>query len=336
MEDLAPVRLGIIGCGIAARKLHWPALQRLSDKFEIAVVCNHTEPKAREFAEMVGGVDYVLDYRELLARPEVEAVDIALPIYLNYPVVRDALEAGKHVIVEKPLAANLEEADKMLELAGRYPELVTMVAENYHYRPTFHRASELIEQGAIGTPYSAIWNVFYYVSPDTNPYARTAWRQHPKHKGAFVSDGGVHNIHALRLLFGEFVSGYAQAQSINPEIGRPDTFRFLFETESGVQGSFNVYFSASGWEENRLLIFGSSGSLAIEQNRVRLRAQGRPWEEFHVEDDGGYMGEFLDFYQAIRLKDPGAVPFEEAYRDLAIILGALDSAEKQEVVHFAV
>jgi len=110
---MKPIKLGIIGCGIAARNLHWPALQKLKDKFEITMVCNHSEPKARDFAEIVGGVPYVLDYRKLLQSPAVEAVDIVLPIYLNYQVTGDALQAGKHTVVEKPLAANLPDAKQM-------------------------------------------------------------------------------------------------------------------------------------------------------------------------------------------------------------------------------
>src|SRR5512140_1581044 len=108
------LRLGIIGCGIAARKLHLPALSALSDRYEIVAVCNHTKPKAVSFSRLAGGVPYDLDYRKLLQRPDVEAVDIVLPIDLNHRVTRDALAAGKHVILEKPLAANLREGKEML------------------------------------------------------------------------------------------------------------------------------------------------------------------------------------------------------------------------------
>jgi len=82
----------------------------LSACFTITMVCNHTAPKAESFARMVGDVPYVLDYQEILQHPEVEAVDIVLPIPLNYQVTMDALNAGKHVIVEKPLAAHSRKA----------------------------------------------------------------------------------------------------------------------------------------------------------------------------------------------------------------------------------
>ncbi len=65
---MKPFKLGLIGCSIAAKDLHWPALNKLQDKFEITVVCNRSEPKAAEFAHMVGDLPHVLDYRELLDR----------------------------------------------------------------------------------------------------------------------------------------------------------------------------------------------------------------------------------------------------------------------------
>nr|MBC8400837.1 Gfo/Idh/MocA family oxidoreductase [Candidatus Neomarinimicrobiota bacterium] len=83
---MPPIKLGIIGTGLAARKLHWPALKKLLAKFEIATVCNHTDQKAREFARLVGGVPYVLDYHDLLDNSQIEAVDIVLPIELNHIV----------------------------------------------------------------------------------------------------------------------------------------------------------------------------------------------------------------------------------------------------------
>ncbi|HEX9974226.1 MAG TPA: Gfo/Idh/MocA family oxidoreductase, partial [bacterium] len=271
---MQPIKLGIIGCGIAARELHFPALQRLKDKFGITVVCNHTEPKAKSFAEMAGGVPYVLDYRELLKRPDVEAVDIVLPIHLNYQATKDALETGKHVIVEKPLAANLTQANKMLTFEKRFSQ-VKMVAENFRYRTTFHRMKEILEAGEIGKPYSVFWNVFYYVDLQSK-YAKTQWRIHHQYPGGFITDGGVHNIAVVRYLFGEITSGCAFTKSVNPAIGKLDTMSFQFSTERRVDGVFNAFFSSNGYSENRIIILGRGGSLVIENNSITIKKQGKP------------------------------------------------------------
>lgn len=318
-------KLGIIGCGIAARELHLPALQKLTDKFEITIVCNHTEPKAKSFAELAGGVSYVLDYHDLLNRSDVEAVDIVLPIHLNYQVTRDALEAGKHVIVEKPLAANLSEANEMLTFESRFPQ-VKMVAENFRYRTTFHRVKAMLEAGEIGKPYSVFWNVFYYVDLQSK-YARTQWRIHHQYPGGFITDGGVHNMAVIRYLFGEITSGCAFTKSINPGIGKLDTMSFQFSTESGVDGVFNVFFSSNGYSENRIIILGHEGSLVIENNNITIKKQGKLDQVETVDDDGGYQGQFEDFYEAIRAGKPVKSSFSEAYQDFAAILKALESAE---------
>ena len=323
---MKPIKLGIIGCGIAARNLHWPALQKLKDKFEITMVCNHSEPKARDFAEIVGGVPYVLDYRKLLQSPAVEAVDIVLPIYLNYQVTGDALQAGKHTVVEKPLAANLPDAKQMVEFEKRYPQ-VMMVAENFRYRPTFHQVKRYLDQGRIGEAYAVFWNVFYHID-QKDRYAQTRWRIQHQHPGGFLSDAGVHNIATLRLLFGEIIAGTAFTKSVNPGIGELDTLSFQFSATKNVHGVLNLFFSAKGYSENRMLILGDQGSIIVEQNKINLKRIGDTDLEEIIEDDGGYQGEFEDFYGAIRTGQKVVSTFSEAYSDLQVIINALKSANR--------
>lgn len=323
---MSKIRLGIIGCGIAAKKLHWPALQQLEDHFEITAVCNHTEPKAKEFAEMVGGVPYFLDYRQLLKRREVEAAIILLPIPLNYPVTKQALSAGKHVMVEKPLAKNLAEAKKMLQLDRNY-DRITMVAENFRYRQTFYKMQELIQYGRIGKVHSVSWNVCSLVN-EKNPYAQTQWRINHQYPGGFITDGGVHQIAALRFLFGEILSGSAMINSVNPVIGEMDHLNFHFKTDRKINGCLNLNYAAHGYSENKLVVFGERGTLVTEDNVITIKADEKEDEQITVEDDGGYKGQYEDFYQSIRRGSPVVSTFEEGYRDLKTILTAINSDKK--------
>jgi predicted dehydrogenase len=320
------IGLGIIGCGIAAKKLHLPALRALSDRFVIVSVCNHTEPKAKEFAHMVGDVPYVLRYKDLLRRQEVEAVDIVLPIHLNYKVTQDALEAGKHVFVEKPIAGNLKDARSMLAFPNRYAQ-VMMVAENCRYQLVFRRAKELIDGGAIGRPYSAVWDIFLQMTSE-NPYARTTWRIKHKYPGGFLTDGGVHQMAVLRSLFGEILSVSAFSRRVNPSIGKLDTLCVQFETSDGVAGVLNLFYSAVGHAENHLMVFGTAGTLVIEGNSIRLKHPGKEDVVYIAADDGGYIEEFSDFYNAIRCGGRVRSSFSEGFRDLQAILGALEAAER--------
>jgi predicted dehydrogenase len=320
------IGLGIIGCGIAARKLHLPALRRLNDRYDIVAVCNHTKPKAASFSRLVGGVPYDLDYRNLLDRPDVEAVDIVLPIDLNYRVTRDALAAGKHVILEKPLAANLREGKEMLTF-GRKFRKVLMVAENCRYQPLFLRIAALLNSNAIGRPYAVVWNIFHRITADS-PYAQTSWRIHHRYPGGFITDSGVHNMAVLRTLFGEFRWISAFTRCVNPSIGKLDTLGMQFATRGGVEGTLHLFLSVSGHAMHRISIFGTGGTIVTEDNTITLQRDGRRPVVERTNSDGGYIGEFTDFYRAITRGTPVRSTFREGYRDLEAILMALESAKR--------
>jgi predicted dehydrogenase len=319
------VKLGIIGCGLAAKELHLPALLKLKDKFDITAVANHTEPKAKEFSEIFGGIPYFLNYKDLLKQDYIEAVDIALPINLNYRVTKDALEKGKHVFLEKPVAGTLAEAKKMLLFPERYNKIL-MVAENFRYRRVYQKVKEIIGSGKIGKAYSAIWNLYYYV-PEESKYAQTEWRRKHKYPGGFINDAGVHNVAALRFLFGDIAVVNAFTRAINPAIGTPDTMSMQFETNDGVIGVYNIFFTVNGHWEDKLLIFGNKGSIEVNTNKITVKRNNEDNKEYDESDDHGYYAELDEFYDAV-VNDKGIFStVREGFKDLEVVLTALKSAE---------
>ena len=325
MKNIKQVKLGIIGCGIATKTLHYPALRELQDKFKITAVCNHTEYKAKEFSKIVGGVPYTLDYKELLAMKDIEAVDIVLPIQLNHLVVSDALKAGKHVITEKPIAGNLSDAYDLVKLADSSKQ-VSMIAENYRYRKVFQRTKELIKSGAVGELNSFSWNIFYKLD-ENNEYAHTQWRIDHKYEGGVITDAGVHNIAALRLLFGDIASGSALVWNVNSAVGRTDSIKLNFKTTNGINGSFNMSASVEGYSENRLLIFGNRGTIIIKDDDVIImNLEGESFKE-SMNDDGGYKAQFENFYDAVQNGGEVVSTFKEAYKDIEVLLNAYLSSE---------
>jgi predicted dehydrogenase len=326
------IKLGIIGCGLAARNLHYPALMELKDKFEITAVSNHTEPKAKEFSALLGGVPYFPDYKDLLQRSDIEAVDIALPINLNYQATKDALDAGKHVFIEKPLAANLAEAEEMLKFPKEY-KTVMLLAENFRYKKLYGKIKEIISSSKIGKPFTFIWYTFDNVQE--NVYGQTDWRKHHKYPGGFITDGGVHSIAALRLIFGEILPVSAFVQSINPNAGKVDTFNFQMKFESGVTGSLHLFFSTPYEYENRLIIFGDKGSIEANRDTLIIKAYSsanlmgeKKEEREEISSGSGFKEEFEDFYSAIREGTKVRSTFEEGYRDLKTIIKALNMSGK--------
>ncbi|WP_274649754.1 Gfo/Idh/MocA family protein [Paenibacillus humicola] len=319
-----PVRLGFIGCGIVARDLHWPALQQLKEKFEAVHVCSRSEAKAREFADLTGAPRYSTDYRELLKDPKVEAVIIAYPFELNYELTKAALGAGKHVLVEKPLAATLEEGRELVSLSES-ADRVAAVAENYRYRPVFAKIKRYIGEGRIGRPCKVIWNGFGYLPRDLKYLKDSTWR-HTSY-GGFILDGGVHQMAGLQTIFGRMTKGIAHTVQMQHGAGEPDGLTYLFEFENGVSGIYHNYLSIVGYSYHNLLIFGTEGSIILENNQLTVATQeGREQEK--AEDDGGYTGEFDDFYSAIRNGTPTQSSIREAFYDLQALLHALESTNK--------
>jgi GFO/IDH/MocA oxidoreductase family protein len=117
-----PIRLGIIGTGLAVKRLHWPVLRQMPDRFTIAGFANRTRATAEEFAAMADlSMDaYVADYQSLLRRADIETVLVCVPIAQSLAITRDSLAAGKHVICEKPPGVDLSEALQFLALEAQY------------------------------------------------------------------------------------------------------------------------------------------------------------------------------------------------------------------------
>lgn len=332
------INIGMIGCGIAANILHWPALKTLQNDFTISAVCNHTPEKAKKFAKLVGetyGKEIPLyqDYKELLALDTVDAVAIMLPIELNYEACKAAAEAGKHIMVEKPIAVDLKEAKQLLALEKEFPELVMMVAENFRYCPVYDALKDAIQKGLIGTPYHVEWKSWMNVDPKDNQYAQTSWRINHQYEGGFVTDGGVHNIAALRDIFGDLdLIGASKAQ-VNPEIGRTDTLNYLFKSQGRekippVSGLLQMFFSVKRKSTQSLTVLGSKGTIELYDETLIIleddAGQSISTEKF--EDDGGYENEYKDFYAAIVNNTTIKSPFSEGYQDLKTIIHALEKA----------
>ncbi|MDZ7292321.1 MAG: Gfo/Idh/MocA family oxidoreductase [candidate division KSB1 bacterium] len=344
-----PIRLGVVGCGLATKNLHWPALRNMTDKFRIVAVCNHTPEKAREFAQMVGLDKFETDYRRLLDSPEIEAVLVALPINKNAEVTRNCLAAGKHVLCEKPLAHTLEEAKALRDFAGQSPQ-VLLVGENYYYRDDFNDALALIRNGRIGQIYLITYEATSEID-HTQSYGATLWRQQPAHRGGFVSDAGVHHAAALRMFGGDIRAVHAFAKNIHPLIRAEDNLVANLEFTSGAIGQYCAIYTAKAFRHGtRLCIHGTEGSIEITHGeltcfnpKLSTTVEARHYPDF----DNGFRNEWLAFYHAIRDGQPptGAAPAgvaatgvafpstaNQCYTDQVVIMAMLDSAARREMV----
>ena len=144
------VRVGLIGAGGISRA-HIPGFLAYREHATVTAIADTRLDAAREARHTLGGGDLYIDWRELLDRADVDAVDICLPHDLHEQVAVAAAERGKHILVEKPIARTLAEADAMLTAAER-AGVTLMVCHDRRYHPAFARIKELLDAGVIGRP----------------------------------------------------------------------------------------------------------------------------------------------------------------------------------------
>ncbi|MGO4691249.1 Gfo/Idh/MocA family protein [Glaciibacter sp. 2TAF33] len=231
------LRVAMIGYGFmgSAHSVGWrqaPAMFSLPEKVEMAVVVGRNADAVARAAEQWGWAESATDWREVIARDDIDLVDIVTPGDSHAEIAIAALEAGKHVLCEKPLANSVAEAEAMAEAAARAAErgVVAMVGFTYRRVPAVTLLRDLIAQGTIGevqqvrAAYRQDWLV--------DPQMPLAWRLQKEHAGS----GALGDIGAHILDMTQFVTG----QTVDAVTGVLDTIvkqRPLQATGSGLSGS---------------------------------------------------------------------------------------------------
>jgi predicted dehydrogenase len=212
------LKTAVIGTGFVGR-VHVEALRRLGD-VELAAIADQSEELAAKFARQLGVDAAYGDYRRLLADPSIHAVHICVPNALHYEIARAALESGKSVLCEKPLAASVEEARQLCDLAGR-AKVVHATSYNLRYYPLVQHMRRLVATGELGEvlavqgTYSQDW-LFY--ETDYN------WRLEPAAggKSRAMADIGSHWCDMVEYITGLRISSLcAELQTFHTTRKKP-------------------------------------------------------------------------------------------------------------------
>ncbi len=334
------IRLAVIGTGLAWERLHYPAIQEMGDKYEITALCNRTRSDAENFAKKINLdlKNVYEDYTEMLKRDDIDAVDILVPIDLNYKVSRDVAQAGKDFICEKPMAPDMEQAKMYLELSKKY-DVRIMIAENFRYNEENTVIRNLINSGKIGEVMYFIRNNISCFPCEINEdtFASTEWRQHPDFRGGAFLDAALHDIAGMRHIFGgvECVQAFGKRQSEDYSPYVSVNTNLLFQ--SGVSGQFT--YCPSGIELQRPLvgfrIFGRKGEIYLEDKScgiINVAYNDGTSEQIKYTPERGYYNELLNFYNAMNDKEEIYVTPEIEYRDVKTVFDILKSISERKVV----
>lgn len=330
---MKPIRLAFIGAGIFARDAHLPSLRKLTAQVEIAAVYSRTEATAQAFAAEIGpAVKAYTDLAALLMAPDIDAVDIVLPIPAMPPIVAQALASGKHVISEKPLAPNVNTCRQLLA-AHQGQRQVWMVAENWRYESAYVKAAELVKDGAIGKPLTCHLALYLPMLPSSK-YFTTLWRRSGEFTGGVLMDGGVHHVSILRMIVGEIVKVGAMTTHVSPLFAVDDTLSATVHFANGAVGSYLVTYGAGAPWPGLLYVVGDQGALSVQRGELQLTQNGQT-ETIQCPKFDGVERELAAFAAAILDGIPHYNTPEEGLRDVAVVEAMVQSAQHGEHIQVA-
>ena len=194
--DKAPVRVAILGLGMGTFHLE---VLRKNPQAQVTMLCDLREDHARNLAERTGVPEYCTDYHKVAANPNIDAVVVALPVFLHAPVTIEMIEAGKHVLVEKPMAARASDAEAMLA-AARKKGLVLTINHNQRFGPDVHFLTNYMAEGKLGRIHFArcIWTRPANALPGTD----RNWFNEKDKGGGVLYDLGTHLLDKVLALLG--------------------------------------------------------------------------------------------------------------------------------------
>jgi predicted dehydrogenase len=286
-DQQAEIGVGMVGYAFMGRahSLAWNTVGRVFDlpvRPRLAAICGRDKAAAEAAAGRLGWAAAETDWRALIARDDVQLVDIAAPGDLHAPIAIAALAAGKHVLCEKPLANTLAEAEAMRAAADdAYPRGArAMVGFNYRRVPALALARRLVEQGRIGRlrHFRAVYLQDWLADAD----APMTWRMRAERAGSgALGDLGAHIVDLARYLTGDELAGVCALSETfvreRPLADGPgsdtvtvdDAVVFTGRLASGALASFEVTRYATGRKNGlRVELNGSAGSLAFDLERL--------------------------------------------------------------------
>jgi len=323
------LKMAMVGCGAISR-VHLPAIREAAPRIDITAVVDTDRARAEALAQETGARAFT-SFDEGLQRGDFEAVDLMLPHHLHEEMAVRSFTAGKHVLLEKPLATTLGACDRILA-AWKRAGTVFMVAENTQYWPEVLTAKRLLAQGAIGDVVTARGS--FAIPPLPAYYAGDKpWRLDKAIAGGgIVLDTGSHWIRPLRMLLGEVDEVVGALARPYAAMQGESLVRALLRFRSGVVAVLDGLMKDGPFmPEPMFRITGVRAEITIERpGRVVL------WDAAHpngqqIGDIGGYQrsypGEFADFAAAVLDGTTLAAGPEAALGELRVALALYRSAE---------
>lgn len=261
-----PIGAVVVGTGFGLFT-HVRALREAG--FEVRAIVGRDRARTAERAGPLDIPRATDSLSEALDDPEIQLVTVATPPHAHYPVVMEALEAGRHVMCEKPFAKDVAEAREMWKAAEK-AGVVHMLGAEFRFEGMQALLRRVVKEGQIGTPLHFL-RIYHQPGLQDPDEALSDWWEDADRGGGFLGAFGVHMIDQVRSMMGEFVRVSATLQTLAP--GRPnmtadDCYTVQFELESGAQGLIVGALAAPGELVMANKVVGSNGGAWVQMGET--------------------------------------------------------------------
>jgi predicted dehydrogenase len=313
------VRIGIIGCGGIARG----HIQRLLGYgAQIAALVDTVEANVERYRRdfpRLSGVPVFRDYRDMLGSVELDAVQINTPHAFHYPQIMDSLEAGLHVLTEKPMVCSVRQAKDVIAKAEE-TGLTVLISYQRHYQPQFRYIKRKIEEGLIGK----VTAIAALQGQDWLRGTAGTWRQKMELScGGQLNDSGSHLLDILLWTTGlsvERVMSFIDNRGSEVDINSGTAIRFT----NGALGTITVIGDCPVWWED-FTVWGESGAIFSRNGRMTVALQGK--EPFEPADLPGGSDPDRNFLDVLAGRDVNHTPPVCGLRGIELCEAAWRSAE---------
>lgn len=325
------LKLGVIGVGRIAMA-HVNAAMDLKDQIELIAIADIRADRAKEIAEEFGVINIYSDYHDLLADREIEAVIVCLPNHLHHPVCRDAARAKKHIMVEKPMAMNLKEADEMIEEA-RTHGVTLMVGQSRRFSDAMKEIFKRLDE--IGSPFRIGINFLVsFPQPPTD-----WWKTSEKAGGLVILLQGSHSVDTILWLLKKTPSTvFSISGRQNPLWEGEDEADIMLGFESGELATVHLSLSTSPYLHEAIIV-GPKGTIRLFEYSTekvfgfsyRLDINGETILEGEQIPSLSTV-QLKEFFEAIRDNRPPIASGEEVRKTMLVLDAIRESDRAQKVV----
>ena len=316
------VRWGVLSTARIGVQSVIPAMQA-GASCDVAAIASRSLPRAEAAADALGLPKAYGSYEALLADADLDAVYISLPNHLHVPWSLKALDAGKHVLCEKPVALDAAEAETLLEASRAHPHLKVMEAFMYRFHPQWQRVRALIAEGRLGD-LRTVQAFFSYFNADADDI-----RNSPEMGGGALMDIGCYCLSAARWLFDAEPTRVQAVVQDDPRFGvdRLTSGVLAFAEGSGAEGTATFTCSAQLSRHQRVTVFGTEGRLDIdapfgpspdEACHLRLEREGET-EDLVLKPCNQYTEQGERFSKAVLEDTPVPTPLDDAVANMRAI-----------------